>query len=80
MKFKILGFPDREGAPVEAPGSARPDLGRRVEHGADDLVVAGAAAQVAGQPVAHLGLARLRVALEQRLGGDQEAVAWTACT
>ena len=42
-------------------------------HRADDLVVAGAAAEVAGQPVAHLGLGRVRVLVEQRLGRDQEA-------
>ena len=54
-------------------GQLPPHLGGRLEHGADDLVVAGAAAQIAGQPVAHLGLGRVRVALQQRLGGDQEA-------
>ena len=42
-------------------------------HGADDLVVAGAAAEIAGQPVAHLGLGRIGIALQQRLGGDEEA-------
>src|SRR5258706_10152724 len=43
-------------------------LGGGVGDRADDLVVAGAAAQVAGQPVADLGLVRVRVAIEQRLG------------
>src|SRR3954470_18878398 len=38
-----------------------------------DLVVAGAAAQIAGQPVAHFGFGRVRIALEQRLGGDQDS-------
>src|SRR5262249_12515934 len=47
-----------------------------VKDGADDLVVAGAAAQVAGQPVPYLFLARLGVLLQQCLGGDDEA--WRA--
>ena len=38
-----------------------------------DLVVAGAPAQVAGQPVADLGVGRIRVLLEQRLAGHDEA-------
>ena len=45
----------------------------RIQHGADDLVVAGAAAEVAGQPVARLVFGRVRVGVEQRLGGDQQA-------
>ena len=52
---------------------AFPHLRGRVEHGADDLVVAGAAAQVAGQPVARFFLGRIRVRVEQRLGRDDEA-------
>src|SRR5215831_13343877 len=48
-------------------------LGGRIEHGADDLVVAGAAAEIAGEPVARLGLGRAGIAVEQRLGGDQQA-------
>ena len=48
-------------------------LGGGVEHRAHDLVVAGAAAQVAGQPVAHLRLGGVRALFQQRLGGDQEA-------
>src|ERR1700722_5146228 len=59
--------------PTAAAASGAAHLRRRIEHGADDLVVAGAAAEVAGEPVACLGLARVRVAREQRLGGDQEA-------
>src|ERR1700722_7905011 len=43
------------------------------QHRANDLVVAGAAAQVAGEPVAHLGFARVGIAVQQRLGGDQYA-------
>ena len=42
-------------------------------HRAHDLVVTGAAAEIAGQPEANLGLGRIGVALEQRLGRDQEA-------
>ncbi len=42
-------------------------------HGADDLVVAGAAAQVARQPVADFALAGIGLAFEQRLGRDDEA-------
>src|SRR6185503_11821895 len=54
-------------------GSGSSHLGGGVHHRANDLVVAGAAAQVAGQPVAQLGLARVGVLLQQRLGGHQEA-------
>src|SRR6266849_2305717 len=39
---------------------------------ANDLVVAGAAAQVAGEPIAHFGFGRIGAAVEQRLGGDQD--------
>src|SRR3546814_9626802 len=49
-----------------------PHLGSGVEHRVDDLVVAGAAAQIAGQPIANFGLVRVRVLLQQRLGGHQE--------
>src|SRR5215813_13970577 len=48
-------------------------LGGGIEHGADHLVVAGAAAEIAGEPVARLGLGRAGIAVEQRLGGDQQA-------
>src|SRR5215813_7160646 len=41
-----------------------------------DLVVAGAPAQVAGQPVADLGVGRIRISLEQGLAGNDEA--WRA--
>src|SRR6186997_853239 len=44
-----------------------------VHHRADDLVIAGAPAQVAGEPVADFLLARLRIPLEQCVGGDQHA-------
>src|SRR5262249_8964339 len=45
----------------------------RIQHGADDLVIARAAAEIARQPVTHLVLAWLGVLLQQRLGGDDEA-------
>src|SRR5437899_219565 len=47
--------------------------GSGVEHGADDLVVAGAAAEIAGQPVAGLFLGRVLVLVEQRLRRDDES-------
>src|SRR5262249_32567955 len=47
--------------------------GRRVEHGAHDLVVAGAAAGIAGEPIARLFLGRVFVLVEERLRGDDEA-------
>src|SRR5262245_57551701 len=59
--------------PDTSPGSGASHLGGRIEHGADDLVVTGAPAEVAGEPVARLGFGRIRIALEQRLGGDQQA-------
>src|SRR5262249_4546163 len=52
--------------------SARPHFRGSVHHRFDDLVVAGAPAQVAGQPVSDLGLARVGLALEERLGGHDE--------
>ena len=42
-------------------------FGGGVHHRANDLVVAGATAQVAGQPVARLGFGRVRIVVEQRL-------------
>src|SRR6266436_4609234 len=39
---------------------------------ANDLVVAGAAAQVAGDPIAHFGFGRIGAPIKQRLGGDQD--------
>src|SRR5215471_8833277 len=51
----------------------RPHLGGGVEYGAHDLVVAGAAAQIAGQPIARLFLGRVQVFVEQGLGRDDEA-------
>src|SRR5450759_19064 len=48
-------------------------LGSSVENGADDLVVAGTPAKVAGKPVARLGFRRIRIAVQQGLGRDQHA-------
>ena len=45
----------------------------RALDGAHDLVVAGAAAQVARQPVARFLFRRVRVRVEERLRGDDEA-------
>src|SRR6185295_9659728 len=45
----------------------------RVHHRAHDLVVARAPAEIAGEPVAHLGLGRIGRALEQGLRGHQHA-------
>src|SRR5215467_6222888 len=54
-------------------GSRSSNLGGGVEHRAHNLVVAGAAAQIACQPITHFRLRRVRLSLEQRLGSDQEA-------
>src|SRR6516165_10783428 len=48
-------------------------VGGGIEDGTNDLVVAGTAAEVAGEPVARLGLRWIRIAVEQRLGGNQQA-------
>src|SRR6187399_316660 len=48
-------------------------LGGGVHHRADDLVVAGAPAQVAGEPEADFLLARVRAPLEQSIGRHQHA-------
>src|SRR3569623_704415 len=45
-------------------------LGRGPQDGLDDVLVAGAAAQVARQREAHLVLGRVVVAVEQRAGGQ----------
>ena len=39
----------------------------------NDLVIAGASAKIARQRIANLGLARMRIVIEQRLGRHQEA-------
>jgi hypothetical protein len=43
-------------------------FGGGIEDGTDDLVVTGAPAEVAGEPVARLGLRRIRITVQQRLG------------
>src|SRR6202030_4406722 len=48
-------------------------LGGSIEDGADDFVIAGAAAEIAGEPVTRLVLCRIRIAVQQRLGSDQQA-------
>src|SRR5271168_4318043 len=48
-------------------------LGGSIKNGADDFVIAGAAAEIAGEPVPRLGICRVRITLKQRLGGDQQA-------
>src|SRR3954469_2541394 len=49
------------------------ELGRRPQHRLDDVLVAGAAAQVAGQRPAHFLLRRIRVLLEQSRSGHHHA-------
>src|SRR5208282_1218206 len=53
--------------------SLPPQLGGGVKNGADVLVVAGAPAEVAGEPVARFGFRRIRIAVQQGLGCDQQA-------
>src|SRR5581483_7179400 len=62
--------PGGEARPLHAHRALRV---RGLLHGADDLIVAGAAAEVAGEPVADLVLVRVRVLLQQRLRRDDEA-------
>src|SRR5439155_3414007 len=45
----------------------------RVQYRTNDLVVPGAPTQIAREPVPCLFLARIRVRIQQRLGGDDEA-------
>src|SRR4051795_9441287 len=72
--FAVPVTRDWRDAPNSRPRALGPaHLGSRIQHCANDLVVAGAAAQVAGKPVAHFGFGWVRVALEQRLRGDQHA-------
>src|SRR6185437_3923248 len=56
--------------------SLRPELFGGPEHRFDDVLVAGAAAQIAGQRPPHVFLGRVRVAVEQVLGGQHHA--WRA--
>ena len=43
-----------------------------LQHGSDDLVIAGAAAEVARQPVTDTALVGVRLLVQQALGGQQE--------
>src|ERR1700730_1612258 len=43
------------------------------KHRANDLVVAGAAAQVAGEPITYFGFGRIGIAIEQRPRGYQNS-------
>src|SRR5690242_2758152 len=49
------------------------ELGRRPQHRFDDVLVTGAAAEVAGQRPAHVLLGWVGVLVEQRLGGQYHA-------
>src|SRR4029077_3769056 len=51
----------------------RPHYRSGVEHRADDLVIARAAAKIAGEPIACLFLGRVQVLVEQRLCRDDES-------
>src|SRR5262245_8138127 len=48
-------------------------LGRDIQNGVDDRLVAGAATNIAGDGLGHVLARRCRVALEQRLGRHQHA-------
>src|SRR6266853_3192601 len=49
------------------------ELGGRPQHRLDDVLVAGAAAEVAGQRPAHVLLGGVGIVVEQRLGGHHHA-------
>jgi hypothetical protein len=67
----------RDARPDRLPGARLrcvDDRARRDgKHRLDDLAVAGAAAEHAGERVANLGLGRLRVRAQERLGAHQHA-------
>jgi hypothetical protein len=44
-----------------------------LKHGPDDLIIAGTAAEVAGQPVADTPFVGVGLCVKQRLGGQQES-------
>ena len=52
---------------------ARAEFGGGGEDGVDDRLVAGAAADVAGDRVDHVVAARVGIGVEQGLGGDDHA-------
>ena len=53
--------------------SASSNFVRRIQDGAHNLVITGAAAQITGEPVSDLDLRRIGVAIEQRFRGHQES-------
>src|SRR5215471_4923439 len=50
-----------------------PELGRGPQHRLHDVLVTGAAAEVAGQRPAHFFLGRVGIGVEQGLGGQHHA-------
>src|SRR4029077_10993675 len=56
---------------LDRSSSRPPHFGGGVENGANDLVVTGAAAEMAGEPVANLGFGRVRIPFQQRLGRNE---------
>src|SRR5262249_21747388 len=68
---RLRRAPAPDGRRISPAGRAHGGSG--VFHRAHDLVVARAPAEIAGQPVADLGVARVRVALQQRAAGHEEA-------
>src|SRR5215467_9357898 len=50
-----------------------PELGRGPQHRLHDVLVAGTAAEVAGQRPAHVLLGRIGIGVEERLGGQHHA-------
>src|SRR6266550_7209740 len=54
-------------------GRLASELGRGPQHRLDDVLVAGAAAEVAGQGPAHVFLGRVGIGVEQDLGGQHHA-------
>src|ERR671931_466844 len=66
------GCPCPRGSLARPHRRAREALGGQA-HGVEDLLVAGAAAQVAGQRLADLGVAGARAAPQQVVGGDDQA-------
>ena len=62
----------REGRSVH--GQVLPICFAGAQHRGDDAIVGAAAAEIAGQRLAHVGLGRLRLAVEQFLGRHDHAV------
>src|ERR1700739_2523619 len=81
--FSYLPLPKLfQGRPLFAIAPLRTSSGLRrgsfggFKYRVNDLVIAGASAKVARESVANLGLARMRVVIEQRFGRHQKA--WSA--